>query len=326
MQQAMGDLPKERLTPFEAPFTFTGVDFFGPFHVKRGRATEKIYGCIFVCFTTRAIHLEDASSLSADVFIQALRRFMAVRGCPKEVWSDNGTNFTGAAKELRTSVKEFNQELIRRELHTQGTEWYSCPMPKWKFQPQTASHMSGLWERLIRSVRKTLAPLLGNPSAPLTLGTLRTVFCEAVSILNSRPLCPSSDDPNDLEPLTPNHFLLLRPNVMPPPGVFNKDDVYSRKHWRHAQFIANHFWSRWVKEYLPLLQQRQKWTTVRRDMKVNVLVLVSESTEPRSRWLLGRVIKVFPGKDNRVRVAELKTKNSTLIRPIHKLCLLEETP
>ena len=98
MQQTMGDLPRERLKPFEAPFTFTGIDFFGPFYAKRGRATEKIYGCIFVCFTTRAIHIEDASALSTDVFIQSLRRFMAVRGCPKEIWSDNGTNFTGAAK------------------------------------------------------------------------------------------------------------------------------------------------------------------------------------------------------------------------------------
>lgn len=325
MEQAMGDLPKERLTPFEAPFTFTGVDFFGPFHVKRGRATVKIYGCIFVCFTTRAIHIEDASALSTDAFIQALRRFIALRGCPREIWSDNGTNFTGASKELRESVKEFNDDLIRRELHSKGSEWHSCPTPKWKFQPPTASHMSGVWERLIRSVRKTMSPLIGNVSAPLTLETLRTVFCEAVSILNSRPLCPSSDDPNDLEPLTPNHFLLLRQNVTTPPGIFTKDDIYARKQWRHAQFIANHFWSRWIKEYIPLLQQRTKWTTVRRNLKVNDLVLITDANEARSKWLLGRVIRVFPGKDDRVRSAELKTKGSNLIRPIHKLCLLEES-
>lgn len=164
-----------------------------------------------------------------------------------------------------------------------------------------------------------------KPKRPLAWETLRTVFCEAVSILNKRPLCPSSDDPNDFEPLTPNHFLLLRPNPTPPPGTFSNDDLYSRKHWRHAQFLANHFWTRWVKEYVPMLQQRQKWTTVKRDLKINNLVLITDSTEPRCKWLLGRVTKVFPGRDNHVPAAELKTRNSTLVRPITKLCLLEQS-
>jgi transposase InsO family protein len=188
MQQIMGDLPKERLTPLQPPFTFTGIDFFGPFHVKRSRVTEKVYGCIFVCFNTRAIHVEDVSSLSTDAFIQAFRRFSAVRGSPKEVWSDNGTNFTGAERELRASIKEFNEDTIRHELHAKDAEWHVCPMPKWKFQPPAASHMSGVWERLIRSVRKCMKGLLGN--TVLSLETLCTVFYEAASILNSRPPQP----------------------------------------------------------------------------------------------------------------------------------------
>jgi len=323
LQQFMADLPRERLTPFQPPFTFTGVDFFGPFYVKRGRATEKVYGCIFVCFNTRAIHVEDASALSTDAFIQAFRRFIAVRGCPKEMWSDNGTNFTGAEKELKVSIKEFNEEAIRKELHARDAEWHTCPMSKWKFQPPAASHMSGVWERLIRAVRKCMKGLLGNPNAPLALETLRTVFYEAASILNSRPLCPSSDDPKDLEPLTPNHFLLLRSNGTPPPGVFVENDLYSRKHWRHAQYLTNQFWNRWKKEYVPLLQQRHKWTSVKRDLKVDDLVLITDSVEPRSKWLLGRVIKVIVGKDNHVRSAEVRTKSSVLFRPVTKLCLLE---
>ena len=325
LQQVMGDLPMERLTPFQPPFTFTGVDFFGPFYVKRGRATEKVYGCIFVCFNTRAIHVEDASSLTTDAFIQAFRRFIAVRGCPREVWSDNGTNFTGAERELRASIKEFNEEEIRKELHSRNIEWHQCPMPKWKFQPPAASHMSGVWERLIRSVRKCMKGLLGNPNAPLALETLRTVFYEAASILNSRPLSPSSDDPNDLEPLTPNHFLLLRSNATPPPGVFTENDLYSRKHWRHAQYLTNHFWKRWKKEYVPLLQQRHKWTSVKRNLKVDDLVLITDSVEPRSKWLLGRVTRVNVGRDNHVRSAEVRTKSSVLVRPVTKLCLLEES-
>ena len=95
----MADLPKERLIPFEPPFTYTGVDFFGRFQVKRGRGAEKAYGCLFTCFISRAVHIEDVSSLETDSFIQALRRFLSNRGYPKEIWSDSATNFAGAEKD-----------------------------------------------------------------------------------------------------------------------------------------------------------------------------------------------------------------------------------
>ena len=100
MQQLMADVPKECLIPFEPPFTYTGVDFFGPFNVKRGRSAEKVYGCLFTCFRSRAVHIEEVSLLEIDSFIQALRRFISNRGYPKEIWSDNATNFAGAEKEI----------------------------------------------------------------------------------------------------------------------------------------------------------------------------------------------------------------------------------
>ena len=324
LQQAMADLPKERLVPYHPPFTFTGLDFFGPFYVKRARSVIKVYGCIFVCFNSRAVHIEDVSSLETDTFILALRRFISIRGCPKEIWSDNGTNFTGAERELRRSVRELNEEQIRRELHSYDAEWFKYVLPRWRFQPPTASHMSGVWERLIRSVRKAMNAVLSKPGAAIPLETLRTVFAEVTSILNSRPISPASDDPSDMEPLTPNHLLLQRRNLAIPPGVFAKEELYSRKQWRHAQFLANCFWSRWVLEYVPTLQQRHKWLLNKRNLAVNDLVLVVDKTVPRSRWLLGRVTKVFPGEDSRVRTAEVKTKDSSLTRPVTKLCLLEE--
>ena len=324
LQQAMADLPKERLVPYHPPFTFTGLDFFGPFYVKRARSVIKVYGCIFVCFNSRAVHIEDVSSLETDTFILALRRFISVRGCPKEIWSDSGTNFTGAERELRRSVRELNEEQIRRELHSYDAEWFKYVLPRWRFQPPTASHMSGVWERLIRSVRKAMNAVLSKPGAAIPLETLRTVFAEVTSILNSRPISPASDDPSDMEPLTPNHLLLQRRNLAIPPGVFAKEELYSRKQWRHAQFLANCFWSRWVLEYVPTLQQRHKWLLNKRNLAVNDLVLVVDKTVPRSRWLLGRVMKVFPGEDSRVRTAEVKTKDSSLTRPVTKLCLLEE--
>ncbi|XP_044165760.1 uncharacterized protein LOC122949774 [Acropora millepora] len=217
-----------------------------------------------------------------------------------------------------------SDERIKSELHSREVEWYKCPLPEWRFQPPAASHMSGVWERLVRSVKKAMKAVLGSRSALVDLEALRTVFAEVTSILNSRPICSSSDDPKDMEPLTPNHLLLQRRNLFVPPGIFAKEDVYSRKQWRHAQFIANCFWSRWVREYVPMLQHRHKWLLNRRNLAVNDLVLVVDNTLPRCRWLLGRVTKVFPGEDARVRTAEVKTKTSRLVRPVTKLCLLEE--
>lgn len=325
MKQLMGDLPKPRLTPHEPPFTYTGVDFFGPFHVKRGRGTEKVYGCIFVCLTCRAIHIEDVGSLESDAFIQALRRFISIRGAVKEVWSDNGTNFTGGEREIRDAIQDLDHDIIERSLHEKDVEWHCQPLTKWHFHPPTASHMSGVWERLIRSVRGTMKAILGHPHAFVTRETLRTVFAETVGILNSRPLCPSSDDPNDWEPITPSHLLQQRQGMSLPPGDFQDGDLYSRKQWRRGQILSNHFWARWLREYLPLLQERKKWVLKRRNLAVNDLVLVVTENAPRGHWLLGRVTKVFPGKDDLVRTAEVKTKNSTLLRPISKLCLLEES-
>ena len=324
MTQLMADLPKERLTPYDRPFTYTGVDFFGPFYVKRGRSSEKVYGCFFTCLTSRAVHIEDVSSLESDAFIQALRRFISNCGCPKEIWSDNGTNFVGADKEIRNSIRQWNQDDLNKQLIKDGINCSLCPMFQWKFQPPAASHMNGVWERLIRSVRKTMKAILGNPDALVGLETLRTVFAEVVTILNSRPLTPSSDDPGDPEPLTPNHLLLQQENLALPPGLFVREDLYRRKQWRRAQFLADCFWKRWLREYVPALQQRQKWVREKGNLKVNDLVMLVDENSPRGRWLLGRVMKIFPGHDQRVRVGEVKTKNSTLVRPISKLVLLEE--
>jgi len=144
MQQLMADLPKERLVPYEPSFTYTGVYFFGPFYVKRGRGSEKVYGCLFTCFTFRAIHIEDVSSVETDAFIQALRRFISNRGCPKETCSDNGTNFVGADKEIQRSVREWNQDDLNKRMIKDDISCYLCPRTEWRFQPPSASHMNGV--------------------------------------------------------------------------------------------------------------------------------------------------------------------------------------
>ncbi|CAB4009182.1 Hypothetical predicted protein [Paramuricea clavata] len=222
-------------------------------------------------------------------------------------------------------MQEWDQRAIVKAAQEKGVEWYFQPFKKWHFQPPTASHMSGVWERLIRSVRKVMKAILGHPHAFVDRETLRTLFAEVVGILNTCPLCPSSDDPKDMEPLTPSHFLQQRQGLAIPPGVFEDSEMFSRKKWKRAQVLANQFWARWVREYLPILQVRKKWLVPKRNLQVNDLVLVVDSTQPRSHWNLGHVTKVFPGTDGLVRTAEVKTQSSLLVRPIAKLCLLEET-
>ncbi|KAK3729294.1 hypothetical protein QZH41_002213 [Actinostola sp. cb2023] len=313
MTQEMAGLPKVRVTPYEPPFTYTGIDYFGPLHVKRGRGTAKRYGCIFVCMTSRAIHLELAQSLETDAFIMVLRRFINTRGTVKELRSDNGTNFVGAERELRLAIKGWNQQQIEDELRVHNCEWV--------FHPPGASHMSGVWEHLIRSVKRSMKGIIGERMVDEEV--LRTVLSEAQGIANSRPLCHNSDDVRDVEAITPNHLLLQRPTMTLPPGKFDDTDLVSRKKWRQVQVLADHYWKRWLREYLPTLQERQKWTVPRRNLAPNDLVIVADDNTPRGHWLLGRVTQVCPGNDGYVRSADVKTANSTLRRPIRKLCLLE---
>ena len=218
-EQLMADLPKERLMSGDPPFTNVGVDYFGPFYVRQGRSNVKRYGCLFTCLVVRARHIEVVSSLDADSFLNALRRFINLRGCPTTVYSDNGTNFQAGERELRELLSAWNQESIHKFLHQKNITW--------KFNPPAASHMGGAWERTIRSIRKILRVLLGQQLVSDEM--LRTLMSEVEGILNSRPLTPVSSDPKDLDPLTPNHLLLLKANPNMPPGVFNKEEMYSKR-------------------------------------------------------------------------------------------------
>ncbi|XP_033627235.1 uncharacterized protein LOC117290093 [Asterias rubens] len=312
IEQKMADLPQNRVTPNKPPFSYVGVDCFGPFMVKQGRSLVKRYGCIFTCLVVRAVHIEVLHSLEADSFINGLQRFMCRRGQPEEMRSDNGSNFVGAERELRESMENWNKH-INEYLLQKGVRWL--------FNPPTASHMGGAWERQIRTTRKLMNSLMKEQTMPDE--SLSTLMCLVESIINGRPITSVSDDVNDMEPLTPNHLLLLRAGVVLPPGIFDKKDLYGRRRWRQVQYMADVFWRRWIREYLPALQERQKWSKPQRNVQVDDMVLVVDNDLPRNKWLLGRVIETYPGKDQLVRAVKVKTKSSTLTRPVQKLCLLE---
>ena len=333
--QKMADLPVDRLEP-APPFTFCAVDYFGPFYIKERRSQLKRYGVLFTCMACRAIHIETADSLSTDSFINSLRRFIAVRGPIRQLRSDRGTNFIGAQAELKKACSELDTTEVRDFLLKE-----CCDYVEFNFNVPSASHMGGVWERQIRTVRSVLDSLMAESGSQLNDESLRTFMSEAMATVNSRPLTVDNlNDPLSLEPLTPNQILTQKTKIiLPPPGEFQREDMYLRKWWRRVQYLANQFWSRWKKEYMQLIQSRSKWVKLRRDLQVGDIVIRKEEMLPRNQWPLGRIAEVYPDADGHVRKVKVavatrsmdakgnpshQVSKSFLERPIHKLVLLLE--
>ena len=310
--QKMADLPESRLQIDSHPFAFTGLDYFGPMLIQQKRSQIKRYGCIFTCLTTRAVHLEVSVDLSTDSFINVLRRFLSRRGPVIHFYSDNGSNFAGAERVLRDSLKEWNQHQIEEFLLQRNTDW--------TFNPPSASHFGGAWERQIRSVRRILTSLAGEKV--LSDDQLHTFLLEVEAILNERPLTPVTLDPDNANPLTPNHLLKLHPTSTLPPTLSHPKDSFAKRRWRHVQLLADQFWKRWSKEYLHTIISRQKWHKTKPNLQINDVVLLIDETAPRSQWRMGKIVETYPDESGIVRSVMVKTQTRNVRRPVHKLSLI----
>ena len=185
--------------------------------------------------------------------------------------------------------------------------------------------MAGVWERLIKSTKQILRGLLANQGQrAVTDEVLSTLLCEVERIMNDRPISANEDSPDDEPALTPGMLLTFQRRPTVPTGLFDEKDAFSRRWWRQAQHLANVFWRRWVAEYLPTLQLRQKWTRERPSININDLVLVSDETTPRGEWPLGRIEEVIHGRDDLIRAVRVRVRGKVLVRPISRLCRLEQ--
>lgn len=311
----MAALPTERTIP-QRPFKECGVDYMGPVNIasRRGRAPPitKGYVCVFVCFVSRAIHLELVTDGTKEAFIQALRRMTARRGAINTMWSDNGTTFIGAnnfLKETATKHQEWAPE-IQHLNHF-----------KWKFIVPRAPSWGGIWEAAVKSVKKHIVRVVGSHN--LTFEEYSTLLAQVESWVNSRPLVPLTDDPKDNSALTPAHFLIGESLIaIPEPEQLENRRTNSLRRWELVQQFNQTLWKRWHDEYVTTLINRTKWRLKTRNFKLNDLVIIKEDNLPPNKWHMGRIIGIIPSKDEFVRAVKIRTITGEYIRPILKIALL----
>ncbi|XP_075157727.1 uncharacterized protein LOC142230994 [Haematobia irritans] len=308
----MGELPPERLMPYTRPFTYTGIDFFGPLEVAVGRRREKRWGVLFTCLTVRAVHIEISPSLSTDAFMLVFKQFVSRRGTPHKIISDNGTNFRGASRLLQSEIEKLSTENLKR----------NHPGIEWCFIPPASPHMGGVWERMVRSVKSILMDIL--PQTGLREDVLRAAMADVENIINTRPLTYVPLESADAEALTPNHFLVGCSSGIREKGSEEASGNILLKNFKIAGQLADQFCKRWLREYLPCLTRRSKWFSKSPSpIEVGDIVVVVDDTSKRGSWLKGIVVDVHRGKDNQVRSAVVKTIKGLITRPTVKLAKLD---
>ncbi len=318
-EQLMGNLPDPRVNMSRA-FLHTGIDYAGPVKVltrrKPGkREVTKGWIAVFVCLCTKAIHLELVSSLTTKEFLASFTRFQCRRGLPSDMYSDNAKTFIGAKNELDEDLR-----IIKEELEPALADIILKNSVQWHFIPPHAPHWGGIWEAGVKSMKHHVRRVVGD--SVHTFEEITTMLTEIEAVLNSRPLCPVTNDPNDLSILTPGHFLIGDSLLAPPrPSLLdvhpNRLGIYKQMSQR-----VEHFARRWKKEYLSTLQHRRKWMRQCDNVEVGDLVIIKDDDFSPMQWNLGRVTEVFPDPEGLVRKVMVRTKSSELMRPIHKISIL----
>lgn len=312
----MAPLPDVRVKKSMRAFSESATDFGGPFLIKqgRGKVQQKRYLCLFTCLATRAVHLEVAYGLDTDSFLNAFYRMASRRGLPEVMWSDNGTNFVGGNNELKELVRQLDKDRIQKSAANRGVSWH--------FNPPLAPHFGGAHEIMIKAAKKAIYAILA--SADITEEEFHSAVVGAEGLINSRPLTYQSANPEDLIPLTPNHFLHGQIGGQFAPETVDTTAFNPKRRWRRVQELVRHFWHRWLQEWVPGLNARRKWQKERQNLKIGDVVVIVSADNPRARWPLGRVTATYPGRDGVVRVVDVRVGKGTLYRrSVAGLCLLE---
>lgn len=235
-----------------------------------------------------------------------IQNFISRRGSPREIYTDNGTNFKSVSKILREENLNLRQVSFKYD------------DIKWRFNPPAAPHMGGAWERLIRTVKSILYAMC--PAFKFNDETLRCALWEIEFIINSRPLTFVALESCEDDPLTPNH-LLLGAAAGNKPLVEQDHDL--RHRWHQTQKFADHFWRRWVREYGPSLVRRSKWFEKVKPPSVGDIVIIVDDTLSRNSWPKGVITETITAKDGQVRRVKVKTSTHVFERPVTKIAVLD---
>ena len=322
-QQLMAPLPSTRVLPTPA-WTYTSLDLFGPIEhhdMVRKRLKEKCWGLIFTCMVSRAVHLDLTQAYDTDALLQAIRRFMSLRGCPKEFLSDQGSQMVACHKEVAVMLELLDWSFV--------DGWCSRKGISWKFVPPQGQHMNGVTESLIRVTKDHLKQVIDGKR--LTFVETQTVLFEVSQVMNSRPLGVYSrpgSDPLDGGPITPNHLLLGRATGVIPELKF--ENVSKVKRMKFLYSIVVEFWEKWRIVVFHSLVPQFKWHRTQRNVQIGDVVLLKEEEARVADYKLGMVIGIKSSKDGLVRSVKVRCLNrienrftvSYLDRPIHKLCVI----
>jgi len=315
-QQQMAPLPTFRHQENPRPYTHVGVDYAGPIpcYDEDGKQV-KTWISIFTCFQIRHVHLELVTSCSAEDFLLAMRRFIALYGCSSFWYSDNSKTFKRSAKEVAALSKLIENKDIQNAIKSKGITW--------KFITEHAPWHGALYERLIRSVKDSLKGAIGNEK--LSIVQFQTALLEAAAIVNSRPLAEVTDDASDPLPVSPSMLLhgYDLENRPYPVALKVTNDKGLALLWKRRLQLQHQLMTRFAMNYITDLRERQKWKKKYPNLKVGQLVLVDTPGKKRLQWPLGRIVEILPGRDNLTRSVRVKANDGTFRRPIQRLVPLE---
>ena len=324
----MGKLPESRLK-MAPPFTYSMVDFFGPFCIRgevQKRTSGKGYGVIFTDLVMRAVHLEPVFGYDTSSFLMALIRFTSVRGWPSVMYSDPGSQFIAADNELKHMWASLDETAVARHSSENGLQWI--------FGPADSPWQQGAVESLVKSAKRAFAFSVGNQRLSAT--EFITLCAEVTNLLNERPIGTLPSDDADINILTPNSLLLGRATAKNPGGWQTSHSNLSTR-YHLIQQLADQFWQRWVELCAPNLIVQRKWHESSRNLRPGDVVLVLDKNSFRGEYRLGLIKEVFPGIDGKVRKVSLTYKNykigekisqysgakdTVVIRTVQKLALL----
>ncbi|XP_068237048.1 uncharacterized protein [Palaemon carinicauda] len=298
------------------PFYYTAIDLFGPLAIRdtvKRRTHGKAFGVIFNCLVTRAVHLDLAEGYSTDDFLTTFQRFIAIRGAPKVIYSDKGTQLISASKKIENIGEK------------EGVTWIFN-------MPSDSPWYNGASEALIKSVKRCLCISVGD--SVLNFGELQTALFGIANLMNERPIGTKPGFSLELGGyLCPNDLLLGRSTGFCPSGMYDISGDHKRR-LKFIQSIIESFWKKWHRDYFPSLLIRQKWHTTRRNVRVGDVVLVQDSNVVRGAWKLAQVIRADPGQDGVVRDVDLRYKiikhgkgydggvDRIMCRSVHRLVVL----